>query len=285
MRASRYNPPPMNHLDLAVLGGGNMGRALIGGLLRQGLRPERLTVGERGEAARATLERESGLVATTDNAAAVGTAKVVVVAVKPQHVSEVLQPLAETFARTRPLVVCVAAGIRVAALQQWCGPEVPVVRAMPNRPALLGAGVTGLYVPEGITAAHAQLAERVLRSVGEVVWVESEAALDVVTALSGSGPAYFFLLAELMAEAGTALGLSAQAARALSVGTLHGAGELARSGDGDLAQLRAEVTSKGGTTEAALRTFATAGLDQIVSRAVAAAAQRSRELADQYGAA
>ena len=275
----------MNHLDLAVLGGGNMGRALIGGLLRQGLRPERLTVGERGEAARATLEREFGLVATTDNAAAVRTAKVVVVAVKPQHVSEVLQPLAETFARTRPLVVCVAAGIRVAALQQWCGPEVPVVRAMPNRPALLGAGVTGLYVPEGITAAHAQLAERVLRSVGEVVWVESEAALDVVTALSGSGPAYFFLLAELMAEAGTALGLSAQAARALSVGTLHGAGELACSGDGDLAQLRAEVTSKGGTTEAALRTFATAGLDQIVSRAVAAAAQRSRELADQYGAA
>ena len=275
----------MNHLDLAVLGGGNMGRALIGGLLRQGLRPERLTVGERGEAARAALEREFGVAATTYNAAAVRTAKVVVVAVKPQHVNEVLQPLAETFARTRPLVVCVAAGIRVAALQQWCGPEVPVVRAMPNRPALLGAGVTGLYVPEGITAAHAQLAEQVLRSVGEVVRVESEAALDVVTALSGSGPAYFFLLAELMAEAGTALGLSTQAARTLSVGTLHGAGELARSGDGDLAQLRAEVTSKGGTTEAALRTFATAGLDQIVSRAVAAAAQRSRELADQYGAA
>jgi pyrroline-5-carboxylate reductase len=275
----------MNHLDLAVLGGGNMGRALIGGLLRQGLRPERLAVGERGEAARAALEREFGVAATTYNAAAVRTAKVVVVAVKPQHVNEVLQPLAETFARTRPLVVCVAAGIRVAALQQWCGPEVPVVRAMPNRPALLGAGVTGLYVPEGITAAHAQLAEQVLRSVGEVVRVESEAALDVVTALSGSGPAYFFLLAELMAEAGTALGLSTQAARTLSVGTLHGAGELARSGDGDLARLRAEVTSKGGTTEAALRTFATAGLDQIVSRAVAAAAQRSRELADQYGAA
>ena len=284
-RASRYNPPSMNHLDLAVLGGGNMGRALIGGLLRQGLRPERLAVGERGEAARAALEREFGVAATTYNAAAVRTAKVVVVAVKPQHVNEVLQPLAETFARTRPLVVCVAAGIRVAALQQWCGPEVPVVRAMPNRPALLGAGVTGLYVPEGITAAHAQLAEQVLRSVGEVVRVESEAALDVVTALSGSGPAYFFLLAELMAEAGTALGLSTQAARTLSVGTLHGAGELARSGDGDLARLRAEVTSKGGTTEAALRTFATAGLDQIVSRAVAAAAQRSRELADQYGAA
>ncbi|MGC8519414.1 MAG: pyrroline-5-carboxylate reductase [Steroidobacteraceae bacterium] len=275
----------MNHLDLAVLGGGNMGRALIGGLLRQGLRPERLAVGERAEAARAALEREFGLAATTDNAAAVRSAKVIVVAVKPQHVNEVLRPLAEAFARTRPLVLSVAAGIRVSALQHWCGPEAQVVRAMPNRAALLGAGATGLYVPEGITAAHAQLAEQVLRSVGEVVRVESEAALDVVTALSGSGPAYFFLLAELMAEAGTALGLSAQAAHALSVATLHGAGELARSGAGDLAQLRAEVTSKGGTTEAALRSFTAAGLDQIVSRALAAAAQRSRELADQYGAA
>jgi pyrroline-5-carboxylate reductase len=275
----------MNHLDLAVLGGGNMGRALIGGLLRQGLRPERLAVGEHDEAARAALEREFAVAATADNAAAVRTAKVIVVAVKPQNVNEVLRPLAAEFARTRPLVLSVAAGIRVAALQQWCGPEVPVVRAMPNRPALLGAGVTGLYVPEGIAAAHAQLAEQVLRSVGEVVRVESEGALDVVTALSGSGPAYFFLLAELMAAAGTALGLSAQAALALSVATLHGAGELARSSTGDLAQLRAEVTSKGGTTEAALRTFAAAGLDQIVARAVAAAAQRSRELADQYGTA
>ncbi len=275
----------MNHLDLAVLGGGNMGRALIGGLLRQGLRPERLAVGERDEAARAALERDFGVAATADNAAAVRTAKVIVVAVKPQHMNEVLRPLAEPFARTRPLLLSVAAGVRVAALQHWCGAEVPVVRAMPNRPALLGAGVTGLYVPEGIAAAHAQLAEQVLRSVGEVVRVDSEAALDLVTALSGSGPAYFFLLAELMADAGTALGLSAPAARALSVATLHVAGELARSGTGELAQLRAEVTSKGGTTEAALRTFAAAGLDQIVARAVAAAAQRSRELADQYGAA
>ena len=275
----------MNHLDLAILGGGNMGRALIGGLLRQGLRPERLAVGEHDAAARAALEREFAVAATADNAAAVRTAQVIVVAVKPQNVNEVLRPLAAEFARTRPLVLSVAAGIRVAALQQWCGPDVPVVRAMPNRPALLGAGVTGLYVPAGIAAAHAQLAEQVLRSVGEVVRVESEGALDVVTALSGSGPAYFFLLAELMAAAGTALGLSAQAALALSVATLHGAGELARSGTGDLAQLRAEVTSKGGTTEAALRTFAAAGLDQIVARAVAAAAQRSRELADQYGTA
>lgn len=274
----------MNHLDLTVLGGGNMGRALIGGLLRQGLRPERIAVGEREPAALEALQREFGLTASTDNAAAVQRANVVVVAVKPQDVGAVLSPLADALARTRPLVLSVAAGVRVAALQHWCGAQVPVIRAMPNRPALVGAGATGLYAPAGTAPSHAALAEQVMRSVGEVVRVDSEEALDVVTALSGSGPAYFFLLAELIAQAGTALGLSAHAARTLSVATLHGAGLLAHGGSGDLAQLRTEVTSKGGTTEAALRTFKDAGLAEIVARAVAAAATRSRELSEQFRA-
>ena len=272
----------MNHLDLAVLGGGNMGRALIGGLLRQGMRPERLTVGEREPAAREALQREFGLTAAADNAAAVRGASVVVLAVKPQQLAEVIGPLAGELARQRPLVLSVAAGVRVAALRHWCGPQVPVMRAMPNRPALVGAGVTGLYAPAHISPAHVELAERIMRSVGEVVRLDSEEALDVVTALSGSGPAYFFLLAELLAQAGTELGLPAPAARTLSVATLHGAGVLAHSGIAELAQLRAEVTSKGGTTEAALRAFEAAGLDRIVARAVQAAAARSRELAEQF---
>ena len=163
----------------------------------------------------------------------------------------------------------------------WCGAQVPVLRAMPNRPALVGAGVTGLYAPPQGDPAHADLAERVLRAVGEVVRLETEDALDVVTAISGSGPAYFFLLAECLERAGTELGLPAAAARTLSVATLHGAGLLAHSGAGDLAQLRAEVTSKGGTTEAALRSFEAAGFGQIVAHAVQAAAARSRELAEQ----
>ncbi len=272
----------MNHFDLAVLGGGNMGRALIGGLLRQGMRPERVRVAERDPAARAALQRDFGLTATADNAAAIRGAQVVVLAVKPQDAGSVLSPLAAELARDRPIVLSVAAGVRLSALQHWCGPQVPVLRAMPNRPALVGAGVTGLFAPPQGNPAHVNLAEQILRAVGEVVRLETEEALDVVTAISGSGPAYFFLLAEWLAQAGTELGLPAAAARTLSVATLHGAGLLAHSGAGDLAQLRAQITSKGGTTEAALRSFEAANFRQIVMDAVQAAAARSRELAEQF---
>jgi pyrroline-5-carboxylate reductase len=274
----------MSHLDLAVLGAGNMGRALIGGLLRQGRRPERITVGEPSAQARQALEREFGVRATGDNIAAVREATVVVIAVKPQDVAAVLKPLAPEFARARPVVLSVAAGVRVAALRSWCGTQIPVIRAMPNRPALVGAGVSGLYAPADVAPAQVDRVEDVMSSVGEVVRVETEAALDVVTALSGSGPAYFFLLAELLAQAGSRLGLPAPAAHRLSVATLYGAGLLAHCGDGDLSRLRAEVTSKGGTTEAALRAFGAADLAGIVERAVTAAAARGRELAQQYAA-
>ncbi len=283
-RVSGYNARPMSHLDLAVLGSGNMGRALIGGLLRQGTRPERIRVGEPSAQARQALEREFGVAATADNITAVRDANVVVVAVKPQDVAAVLKPLAPEFARARPVVLSVAAGVRIAALRAWCGDRIPVIRAMPNRPALVGAGVSGLYAPADVAAAQVDLIERVMGSVGEVVRVETEAELDVVTALSGSGPAYFFLLAELLAEAGGRLGLPAPAAHRLSVATLYGAGLLAHSGGGDLPRLRAEVTSKGGTTEAALRALAAADLAGILERAVEAAAARSRELAQQYHA-
>jgi len=281
-RASGYNAQPMSHLDLAVLGAGNMGRALIGGLLRQGTRPERITVGEPSAQAREALEREFGVSASADNVTAVRHANVVVVAVKPQEVAAVLKPLAPEFARAQPIVLSVAAGVRIDALRGWCGSRIPVIRAMPNRPALVGAGVSGLYAPADVAAAQVDLVERVMGAVGEVVRVETEAALDVVTALSGSGPAYFFLLAQLLAEAGGRLGLPASTAHRLSVATLYGAGLLAHSGSADLPQLRAQVTSKGGTTEAALRAFAAADLAGIVARAVEAATARSRELAEQY---
>ena len=175
------------------------------------------------------------------------------------------------------------AGIRTAALEAWCGAGVPIVRAMPNRPALVGAGVTGLFAPAHVAAAARSAAERVMQAVGEVVWVASEDDLDIVTALSGSGPAYFFLLAELMTQAAVELGLQPQAARRFAVATLHGAGLLAHASDGDLGRLRAEVTSKGGTTEAALRTLDAADLRGIVARAIGAATRRSRELAAQFG--
>ena len=271
----------MSHLELTILGAGNMGRALIGGLLRHGMRPEQITVGESQEAARTTLSREFGIASTADNAAAIRKANLIVLAVKPQDAGSVLTPLAADLQQRRPVVLSIAAGVRVEALQSWCGAGVPVIRAMPNRPALVGAGVTGLFASAEIDASRRAMAAQIMQSAGEVVWVATEEALDVVTALSGSGPAYFFLLAEAMVKAGVDLGLPVDTARRLSIATLHGAGLLAHSGDGDLERLRAEVTSKGGTTEAALRTLNAAGFNELVARAVEAATRRGRELAEQ----
>lgn len=275
----------MSHEQLAFLGGGNMGRALIGGLLQRDTRPEHISVGEAYEPARASLSKDFGISATPDNAVALEGASVVVLAVKPQDARAVLTPLAPLIQRHRPVLVSVCAGLRVSALEAWCGGNIPVVRTMPNRPALVGAGATGLFAAPSVSAAHRAKAEAIMRAVGEVVWVPTENALDVVTALSGSGPAYFFLLGELMVQAAVDLGLDADSARRLAVATLHGAGLLAHSGDGDLARLRAEVTSKGGTTEAALKVLNAADLRGTVARALEAAARRGGELAEQFGPA
>jgi pyrroline-5-carboxylate reductase len=271
----------MSNTNLAILGGGNMGRALLGGLLRCGVRPEQIRVGERMEAARACLSQDFGITATPDNLEAIEAATLIVLAVKPQDAAAVLHPLAGLLRQQRPIVLSVAAGLRIATLERWCGAGVPLVRAMPNRPALVGAGASGIYAPEHIGATQRRTVEQVLRSVGEVVWVPTEDALDVVTALSGSGPAYLFLVAELMAQAAASMGLDAQAARRLAVTTLHGSGLLAFSSDGDLVRLRAEVTSRRGTTEAALAALDAAGLPGIIASALEAAAARSRELGAQ----
>jgi len=268
----------MSEQHVTVLGGGHMGRALLTGLLRSGVRPERLSVGESSEAARLALARELGVSADADNARAVDGAAVVVLAVKPQQAREVVCGLAPLLRTQRPLLLSVAAGVRIRTLESWCGPGVPVARAMPNRPALLGAGATALYAPPSIGGEQRAAAERIARAVGEAVWVSEEDLLEVVTALSGSGPAYFFLLAELMAEAAAGLGLPAPTAQRLAAATLHGAGLMAAAGDADLATLRAEVASRGGTTEAALGVFAAADLKATVARVLDAAARRGREL-------
>jgi len=273
----------MSNGQLAFLGGGNMGRALIGGLLQQGTRPEAISVGETYEPARDSLSKDFGISATADNAAAVEGATVVVLSVKPQDAGAVLAPLAPSLQRARPVIISVCAGINVASLESWAGGGLAVVRAMPNRPALVGAGATGLYAPAAVSATDRARAEAVMRATGEVIWVKEEAHIDAVTALSGSGPAYFFFLAELMAQTGVELGLEPDAAKRLAVATLHGAGALARATDGDLARLRAEVTSKGGTTEAALQVMNAEDLRGVVSRAMTAAARRGGELAAQFG--
>lgn len=271
----------MSEQHLAILGGGHMGRALLAGLLRSGTRPERIRVGEPAEDARHTLASELGVTATGDNARAVDGATAVVVAVKPAETQAVLRGVSSLLRAQRPLIVSIAAGVRVAALGAWCGEGVAVMRAMPNRAALVGAGATALFAPPSISAAQRATAEHIARGVGGLVWVSEEDQLDAVTALSGSGLAYFFLLAEYMAEAAEGLGLAPPVARILAAATLHGAGVLAHSGVADLARLRAEVASPGGTTEAALGVFTAADLKGIIERALAAAARRGRELGAQ----
>lgn len=270
-------------INAAFIGGGNMGGALIRGLLARGLPAQRISVGEAVQARRIQLADELGVHVTADSAEAAAGADIVVLAVKPQDMATTTQQLADAFSQRKPLVLSIAAGIRVEDIVAWSGPGVPVVRAMPNRPALNGAGASALYAPPGLSEAHRQLAESVLGAAGTTVWVAEESLLDVVTALSGSGPAYFFLLAELMTDAAVTLGLAREAALELAIQTLYGAGRMARESDGDLARLRAEVTSKGGTTEAAVRVFDAANLRGIVAAGLAAATDRGRELAQAFG--
>jgi pyrroline-5-carboxylate reductase len=273
----------MNSPRIGFVGGGNMARALIGGLIGRGTPASQLSVGEPVPEARESLVRDFKVRVSADNRAAIDGCDLVIVAVKPQEAGAVLKALAPQLQATRTVLVSVAAGIQIASLSGWVGATVPVIRTMPNRPALIGAGVTGMFAAPAVTTEQRRLAEQTLQAAGQTVWVVRESDLDIVTALSGSGPAYFFLLAELMMQAAVDQGLAPEAARQLAVGTLQGAGALARLSDGDLGRLRAQVTSKGGTTEAALSVFAAADLRGIVERAMQAAAQRSRELAVSFG--
>ncbi len=267
----------------AFIGGGNMGGALIRGLIAKGLPAGRIGVGEAVQARRVELANELGVRVSADNREIVEGADLVVLAVKPQDLAMTVRAVAPVLARRRPVVLSIAAGIRVADIQGWCGPGIAVVRAMPNRPALNSAGASALYAPAGLAPQQRKLAEDALAAVGTTVWVDEEDALDVVTALSGSGPAYFFLLAELMADAAVDLGLTRESAQELAIQTLFGSGRMARDSDGDLARLRAEVTSKGGTTEAALRVFDASNLRGIVATALKAATERGREMAQAFG--
>ncbi|HEX2790719.1 MAG TPA: pyrroline-5-carboxylate reductase [Steroidobacteraceae bacterium] len=269
---------------IAFIGGGNMARALIAGLLRQGVAPGLIRVGEPQPQARVALQREWGVESSADNADAARGASLVVLAVKPQEAGHALRALYRTLLERKPVVLSIAAGLRLADLARACPDGTAVVRAMPNRPALLGAGVTGLYAPPSVTAAQRALAERVAAAAGRAVWLRTEAELDVVTALSGSGPAYFFLLAEQMAQAATSLGLERSTAALLAAETLYGAGLLAHEGT-PLAEQRAAVTSSGGTTEAALHVLYEGGLEALIARALRAASERSAQLADMLSSA
>lgn len=266
---------------LAFIGGGNMAAALIGGLIKRGIRASHLVAADPSAEQLARLEQTYGIRTSIDNADAVRDAEVVVIAVKPQQIRGVCLNLAPDL-NSKPLVISVAAGIPHAALSRWLGSAIPVVRTMPNRPALNGFGATGLFAPASVGAAHRALAESIMAAVSATVWVDHESQMDTVTALSGSGPAYFFLFMEALEAAARERGLPADVAHQLTLATAYGAAQMAKESADSLAVLREQVTSKGGTTAAALAVLDAAGLRAIVAHAVAAADRRSAELAAEF---
>ncbi|MSR15486.1 MAG: pyrroline-5-carboxylate reductase [Gammaproteobacteria bacterium] len=268
---------------IAFIGGGNMGRAIIGGLLKRGQSPQGITVSDPVTATRAALVQEFGIIGAADNNRAVANADIVVLAVKPQQMAAIVRALAPMLAERRPVVLSIAAGITTASIAQWCGASLPLVRAMPNTPALVGRAATGVFATAATSVSAREQVAELLRAIGFVVWVESEEQLDAVTALSGSGPAYFFLLLECLEAAAVRLGLPVATARQLALETAAGAAELALQSPYDPATLRVQVTSKGGTTERALAVFETGGFADLVQQALGAAARRAHELSVEFG--
>ncbi len=269
----------MKNSRIAFIGGGNMARCLIGGLVADGYPVERLIVAEPDAEGRDELARRFGIETAADNHAAVVGADVVVLAVKPQVMRDVVRELGGRDRDTGgPLYVSVAAGVRTDQIERWLGGGAAIIRAMPNTPALVGSGATALFANDRVSDERREQAEFVLRAVGLTVWVGDEAAMDAVTAVSGSGPAYFFHLMESLEAAARELGLSAETARLLTLQTALGAARMAIESDESVGELRRRVTSPGGTTERALEIMDEGRLAETVRRAVRAAADRSREI-------
>lgn len=273
----------MHDNTIGFIGGGNMARSLIGGLIADGTPAESIRVADPDADQRNALEEQFGVTAIADNAEAANGADVVVLAVKPPLIKAVAEELRGAIRSQGSLTVSIAAGVRAGDITRWLGGDVPVVRCMPNTPSLLQAGVTALYANEHVDTQQQQLAASLLQAVGRTEWIAEEAAMDAVTAVSGSGPAYFFLIMEAIEEAGAELGLPRETARRLTIETALGAARMARESDEDPATLRRRVTSPGGTTEAATQALESGDIHGIFRRALDRAAARASELGDQLG--
>jgi pyrroline-5-carboxylate reductase len=267
-----------NMTRIAFIGGGNMARSLIGGLLKTGVPAANLRVAEPQPQAREALGRDFRVATYTDNRLAVEDADVIVLAVKPQVMPAIYNEMRDTLQRNRPLLISIAAGVRLDQLERWFG-VLPIVRCMPNTPALIGAGATGLCANLRVTPQQREQAQHILDAVGLTRWIADEALMDTVTAISGSGPAYFFALVEALEDAAVAQGMPREAARILASQTCLGAGRMLVESNESPAVLRQRVTSPNGTTQAALESFSADQLPRIVARAVAAATRRGQELA------
>ena len=273
----------MTQQTIGFIGAGNMARSLAGGLLNIGWARERLAFADPDPRQRLAVESALGVHTYASNHDCVEHAGILVLAVKPQVLKVVTQDLAATVQAGKPLVISIAAGVRSEAIERWLGGGLAVVRAMPNTPALVGSGASGLYANPRVSPEQRDQAEALLRAVGVTVWLDHEDLLDVVTAVSGSGPAYFFLFIEALETAAVHAGLDNATARLLAIETAYGAAKMALESGEEPAQLRKRVTSPGGTTECAIALMQQAQLPDIIERAVQAARARSEELARLLG--
>lgn len=268
-------------MKITFLGGGNMANALIGGLIRQGFAGSDIEVIEPSAENRQRLAQAFGVTVCEQVAAAPLTGDLLVLAVKPQQMQAAIAPLQGRL--HQQVVVSIAAGLRIASLSAWLGGYQKIVRCMPNTPAMIGAGVTGLCATDSVSFNERAAAERVLQAAGATLWVEDEAQMDAITAVSGSGPAYVFMFIEAMQEAARELGFSDGQSRQLALDTVLGAAKLAAASDEPASVLRERVTSKGGTTEAALQTMTAQGVKAGIIAGIMAAQARGKALGDLLG--
>ncbi len=273
----------MKSKPLAFIGCGNMAASLINGLVADEYDPKKIMASDPDGAKTAHLSGLIGIESTTDNTEAIEFADVVILAVKPQILEQVASAMAPAIQKKQPLIISIAAGAQEKDIEKWLGGDVALVRTMPNTPAMIRVGATVLHANPRVSNEQKNLAETILRAVGLTQWVEDEALLDTVTALSGSGPAYFFLVMEAMEEAAVKLGLSRDTAHLLTLQTALGASRMAMESSDTPATLREKVTSPGGTTEAALKQFEDGGLRDLFIQALAQARDRSVELSKILG--
>ena len=267
--------------DIGFIGGGNMAASLIGGLINAGFSASNITVAEPDKARRQALSEQFKVQTSADNGSTLNC-EIIILAVKPQLLNKVCRQLDNSNVKGT-LYISIAAGIRSTDINRWLGNKQAIVRCMPNTPALLQCGASGLFANNAVSKQQKQQAEQILQAVGITVWVDNEQQLNAVTAVSGSGPAYFFLMMEAMQQAGEALGLSSDVAQQLVLQTALGAARMAIENDSSPAELRKMVTSKGGTTEQAILSFQSADYQKIVADALQAANDRSISLAEELG--
>ena len=267
-------------MKITFIGGGNMATAIINGLIHQGYNATQICVVEINAESRARIKTDLGVSVASDLASGVANCDVVMLAVKPQQLFDLTQQL--TFLLEEQLIISIAAGIRATDIKRWLGNYERVIRAMPNTPSLVRAGVTGLYAAPNANEQDKKTAESILSAVGDVLWLDEEEMLHAVTAISGSGPAYIFYFIEAMQQAGIELGLSSKQARQLSLQTFYGATKLACESDEDAASLRAKVTSKGGTTQQAIQTMEKNDVKCKIVAAIHASYDRSLEMSDEF---